>query len=284
MTRCERHAALPRCTLRPKPPHARTSAKHPSAAVSLTHSRSATTALSRSEYDSGVNTFDPQGRLFQVEYAQKTIMLGTTAVGIQTAEGVVLAVEKRLKSKLLVPSSQKKIFKLDGHIGCAMSGLGPDARTLIEHARVETQNYWFNYDEPMPVRSCAQSISDVTVDFGTSKMARPYGVSLLIVGVDEKGPSLYCTDPSGKFTKFSAKAIGGGSEGAQSTLKDHYNKSMTLAEAQKLALQILKQVMEDKINTDNVEMSVITTKEKKFKMSTKEQIEAIIKTLSSGPL
>eukprot|EP00954_Amorphochlora_amoebiformis_P011565 905061-Amorphochlora_amoeboformis.AAC.1 len=67
----------------------------------------------RSEYDSGVNTFSPQGRLFQVEYAQGAIKLGTTALGIQTKEGVVLAVEKRLESKLLEPSSVKKILKLD---------------------------------------------------------------------------------------------------------------------------------------------------------------------------
>jgi len=74
--------------------------------------------LTRSEYDSGVNTFSPQGRLFQVEYAQGAIKLGTTAIGIQTSEGVVLAVEKRLESKLLEPTSVKKIMKLDGRNNC----------------------------------------------------------------------------------------------------------------------------------------------------------------------
>nr|ACF24562.1 proteasome alpha 5 subunit [Gymnochlora stellata] len=240
--------------------------------------------LTRSEYDSGVNTFSRQGRLFQVEYAQGAIKLGTTAIGIQTAEGVVLSVEKRLESKLLEPSSVKKILKLDGHIGCAMSGIVADARTLVDHARVEAQNYWFNFDEKIPVRSCVQSICDLALDFGGSKMARPFGVALLVVGVDEKGPALYSTDPSGNYVKYLAKAIGAGSEGAQTSLKDHYNKSMTLAEAKTLSLRILKQVMEEKISETNVEMAVITVKDEKFCMCQKEEVKLLIENMSSAPL
>uniref|UniRef100_A0A7S0DFF2 Proteasome endopeptidase complex n=1 Tax=Amorphochlora amoebiformis TaxID=1561963 RepID=A0A7S0DFF2_9EUKA len=146
-----------------------------------------------------------------------------------------------------------------------------------------TQNYWFSYDERMPVRSCVQSICDLALDFGGGKMARPFGVALLIVGVDEKGPSLYSTDPSGLFTKFSAKAIGAGSEGAQSSLKDHYNPAMTLEEAKTLSLQILKQVMEEKINETNVEMAEITTKKESFRVCTKEEVKAVLDKLPASP-
>ena len=45
----------------------------------------------KSEYDRGVNTFSPAGRLFQVEYALEAIKLGSTAIGIRTNDGVVLA-------------------------------------------------------------------------------------------------------------------------------------------------------------------------------------------------
>ncbi|KAJ1486181.1 nucleophile aminohydrolase [Baffinella frigidus] len=97
--------------------------------------------LTRSEYDRGVNTFSPEGRLFQVEYAIEAIKLGSTAIGIQTSQGVILAVEKRVTSPLLDPTSIEKIMELDAHIGCAMSGLTADARTLVDKARVETQNH-----------------------------------------------------------------------------------------------------------------------------------------------
>jgi len=196
----------------------------------------------RSEYDRGVNTFSPEGRLYQVEYAIEAIKLGSTAVGLQTAEGVVLAVEKRSDSKLLIGNSVKKLVKLDAHMGCAMSGLVADAKTLVNHARVTTQNHWFTYDEPIQVESTVQSVCDLALRFGEGGQARPFGVGLLVAGVDESGPVLFQTDPAGTYTQYEARAIGEGSEGAQTTLAEKYNKSLTLVEAQKIALEVLKQV------------------------------------------
>ena len=79
--------------------------------------------LNRSEYDRGPNTFSPEGRLFQVEYAIEAIKLGSTAIGIQTGEGVILAVEKRITSPLMEPTSIEKIVEIDSHIACAFSGM-----------------------------------------------------------------------------------------------------------------------------------------------------------------
>ncbi|KND03150.1 hypothetical protein SpCBS45565_g08261 [Spizellomyces sp. 'palustris'] len=220
--------------------------------------------LTRSEYDRGVNTFSPEGRLFQVEYAIEAIKLGSTAVGIQTAEGVVLAVEKRVTSTLLEPSSIEKIMEIDQHLGCAMSGLTADSRTMIDHARVEAQNHWFTYNERIKVESVTQAVCDLALRFGESAaseealMSRPFGVALLIAGVDEKGPQLFHTDPSGTFMRYDAKAIGSGSEGAQGELQEQYHKSMTLKEAEVLSLKVLKQVMEEKLSATNVQVAVVT--------------------------
>ena len=93
--------------------------------------------LTHTEYDRGVTTFSPEGRIFQVEYAMEAIKLGSTSIGVCTKEGVILAVEKRLSSTLEEPSSVEKILEVDHHIGCAMSGLVADARTLVDKARVE---------------------------------------------------------------------------------------------------------------------------------------------------
>lgn len=71
-----------------------------------------------------------------------------------------------------------------------MSGLVADARTLVDHARVETQNHWFMYDEKMQVESCVQAVCDLALRFGEESMARPFGVALLVAGVDQNGPVL----------------------------------------------------------------------------------------------
>jgi 20S proteasome alpha/beta subunit len=44
-------------------------------------------------------------------------------------------------------------------------------------------------------------------------------------------------------------AIGSGSEGAQTALQEHYKDDLTLAEAEVLALNTLKQVMEEKVGS-----------------------------------
>lgn len=168
-----------------------------------------------------------------------------------------------MASKLMESESVEKIIKLDEHIAGAMSGFVADARTMIDFARVEAQNHWFTYDERMKTSSIAQAICGLALRFGESgdgegqQMSRPLGVALLVAGVDEDGPQLYHVDPSGTCTRYYAKAIGAGSEGAQGELQEHYYKDITLQEAQLLAVRILKRVMEEKIDTKNLQLALI---------------------------
>uniref|UniRef100_A0A453K4W8 Proteasome endopeptidase complex n=1 Tax=Aegilops tauschii subsp. strangulata TaxID=200361 RepID=A0A453K4W8_AEGTS len=160
-------------------------------------------------------------------------------------------------------------MEIDEHVGCAMSGLIADARTLVEHARVETQNHRFSYGEPMTVESTTQAICDLALRFGEGEeesMSRPFGVSLLIAGHDENGPSLYYTDPSGTFWQCNAKAIGSGSEGAE----------LTLQEAETIALSILKQVMEEKVTPNNVDIAMVAPN---YHLYTPAEVEAVIARL-----
>lgn len=90
-------------------------------------------------------------------------------------------------------------------------------------------------------------------------MSRPFGVALLTAGYDRKeGPQLFFSDPSGTYSEFKAKAIGAGSEGAQITLQEKYRDDLTLQQAEDLALEILKQVMEEKLSNVNIEVASVT--------------------------
>ena len=238
----------------------------------------------KSEYDHGVNTFSPEGRIFQIEYAHAAIKLGSTSLGLQTAEGVIIAAEKRIASTLVNVTSVNKIQEIDSHIACVMSGMVADAKILIEHARVESQWHRFTYNEPMPVESCTLSTCDLSLRFGDGGqrkkgLARPFGVSLLIAGVDDLGPQLWQTDPSGTFTRYEAMAIGAGAEAANSVFLEQYHKSMTLAEGEKLLVTILKQVMEDKLSSKNVEVCCVRADTKQLTTYTPEAIQAIIDRL-----
>ena len=64
------------------------------------------------------------------------------------------------------------------------------------------------------------------------------------------------------------------------TLKEQYHSTMSLEEAEKMILQTLKNVMEDTINKENVEVTIIRSETKKMESRTPEQLEAVIATLS----
>merc|ERR1711982_70889 len=112
-------------------------------------------------YDGRTTTFSPEGRLYQVEYAMEAISHAGAAVGILSKDGVVLAAEKKIMSKLLETSkTTEKMYKLDNHLACAVAGITADANILINTARLAAQRYTFTYDEPMPVEQMAQNLCD----------------------------------------------------------------------------------------------------------------------------
>ncbi|OAF71455.1 hypothetical protein A3Q56_00774, partial [Intoshia linei] len=237
--------------------------------------------MSRSEYDSGAKTFSPEGRLFQVEYAMEAIKLGTTAIGLKAVDGIVLAVEKPSASTLVIPTSTQKIEKISTHIGAAMSGMTADARSLVDRARIEAQNHYFTYDEPIKVRTLSQSISRMTLAFSDEtssnkygSMSRPFGVAMLIGGIDGDVPKLYQLDPSGTFIEFKARSIGSAGASAETMFTDFYKDDITVKECLVEVFKILKQTIKS-LTKDNVEVAIIN-KEKGYHMLSKDELNEYI--------
>ncbi|KAI8526960.1 hypothetical protein RHMOL_Rhmol12G0039400 [Rhododendron molle] len=181
-----------------------------------------------------------------------------------------------IASPLLEPSIVEKIMQIDDHIGCAMSGLIADAHKLVKHARVKAKNHRFSYGKPMTVESTTQALARRFGEGDEESMSRPFGVSLLVAGHDENGPSLYYTDPSGTFWQCNAKAIGSGSERADSSLQEQYDKDITLEEAETITLSILKQVIEEKVTPNNVDIAKVAPI---YHLYTPSEVEAVISRL-----
>ncbi len=101
---------------------------------------------------------------------------------------------------------------------------------------------------------------------------------MLIAGVDEVGPHLFFADPSGTFMKYQAKAIGSGSEVAQNQLQEEYKKDMDFPSAERLAVKVLKQVMEEKLSATNVQVASVT-KLSGFQIYSVNQVQSLIDQL-----
>jgi len=216
----------------------------------------------------------------------KAVEDGWTTVGIQTKDGVILAAEKKIQNKLQIPSSLEKIMKIDDTVICTYSGLLSDARALIENARVEAANHWFTFNERMPVESISLSICDVALSFADKdskkdkekrKVSRPFGVALLLAGIDRNGqPRLFRNDPSGNYTRYKACSIGAGGENGMNTLQEFYKNEMSFDDAILLAGKVIKENMEQKINKDNIEISYIRSDNKTIVRLTPEELEVLI--------
>ncbi|XP_061970079.1 proteasome subunit alpha type-1-A-like isoform X1 [Populus nigra] len=178
----------------------------------------------RNQYDTDVTTWSPAGRLFQVEYAMEAVKQGSAAIGLRSKTHVVLACVNKANSEL--SSHQKKIFKVDDHIGVAIAGLTADGRVLSRYMRTECINYSFNYESPLPVGRLVVQLADKAQVCTQRSWKRPYGVGLLVGGTDESGAHLYYNCPSGNYFEYQAFAIGSRSQAAKTYLERRFENFM----------------------------------------------------------
>jgi len=216
-------------------------------------------------YDSRTTIFSPEGRLYQVEYAMEAISHAGAAIGVLSKEGVVLAAERKITSKLLDSLGQsEKMYKIDNHIGCAVAGITADANILINYARLSAQRYTFAYSEPVPIEYLVQQLCDLKQGYTQYGGLRPFGVSFLFSGWDKHyGFQLYQSDPSGNYGGWKATAIGANNQAAQSILKTEWKPDFTLKDASRLAIKVLSKTMDSTtLNAEKLEFSTLTRNEK----------------------
>ena len=210
-------------------------------------------------YDRGITIFSPDGRLYQVEYAREAVKRGTASIGVRTPEGVVLAVDKRIRSPLMERDSVEKIHKADDHVGIASAGHVADARQLVDVARRQAQVERLRYSEPADIESLTKEVTGYIQEFTQAGGARPFGAALLVGGVDDGGiPRLFETDPSGTPYEWEAVAIGGNADQIQGHLEAEYESGIDAEAALELALRALEDANEGGgLNAEGMSAAVV---------------------------
>jgi proteasome alpha subunit len=211
-------------------------------------------------YDRVATMFSPKGRLYQVEYASKIVEQGTIGVGIIYDKGVLLGAEVNVTSKLMVPKSIEKLFKIDEHVGAISAGLVGDARRIVSIAREQAQHNRVLYGEHIPISVLVKEICAVKQLFTQYAGMRPFGVSLIIGGVDSDGARrLFETEPSGALAEYKAIAIGRGKNKAMELLEKKVNDRLTRTKAIRLVVDAIKASKEkgEKLKVDQIDMAYI---------------------------
>ena len=210
-------------------------------------------------YDRAIVTFSPDGRLFQVEYAREAVKRGTTSLALTFKDGVVFVAARPLPELAIPNGGSDKVHQIDDNLGTAISGFLADGRVLIDIGRLKAQVYRLTYDEPLNVLGAVKEVSDRMQLYTQFGGVRPFGVALLLGGVDEQGPQLYEIDPSSAYYAWKAQAIGKGAAEALKILKKGWKEGMNAEEAIALGGEALK-AGEKGVKPIETEIAVATAK------------------------
>ncbi len=228
-------------------------------------------------YDRAATMFSPQGHLLQVEYAEKAVRLGSASIGMTCSDGVFIVADLRIEDKLVVPKSANKIYEIDSHLMSSVAGILSDARVLIERAQVLAQQHRVTYDSPIEPELIIKDISNLKQQFSQYGGARPFGVSLMVAGINNKKPELYTSDVTGNYLAYHANAIGEDDDKIKEKLREKYKSDLTIKKGAKLALDIFKEMQEKKFNVNRFELVYIKSEDGELKRLTGDELEGFVK-------
>ena len=221
-------------------------------------------------YDMTPTMYSPDGRIYQVEYAIETVKRGAIAIGLQAKDGIIIAVEE-VSRDLQVEDITQKIFQVDDHIGIAAAGYIPDARVMVDNARFFSQSNKLTYDEVTEVEAIAKHLADQSHQFTQYSGVRPFGVALIIAGVDKNGTKIFVTDPSGTYVPYSAVAIGGNSDEVTEFLEKNYKNEISVDDAISLAISAIN-LKSDEKGVKHIRMTKIKSDTKLFEKVSNEEM------------
>jgi len=167
--------------------------------------------MSGTEFDYECSSLNPEGRIIQVEYAEKAVETSSTICGVLCKDGVILGTEKIVINKMMVSGTDKRIYNVTKQIGCVFNGLVPDGRALMFRAREDAKQYEDNFGIKVPGSVLAERIAGVTQMNTVYSSQRPYGTSIIFASHDHiKGATLWMCEPSGATYQYYACASGRG--------------------------------------------------------------------------
>lgn len=224
-------------------------------------------------YDRASTMFSPDGRILQVEYAEKTVRLGSASIGIVCEDGIIIISDKRISDSLVVPESAIKIWEIDNHIIGSAAGILSDARVLIEKAQVTAQQHRVTYDEPIDTESIIKDIANIKQAYTQYGGARPFGIEVMIAGVNLNNDCrLYVSDVTGNYTGYRATAIGENDERIKELLRGDYREGLNIEQGIKLALSVFKKVLGKNFNIARFEAAFVKKEDKKVKRIASETL------------
>lgn len=207
-------------------------------------------------YDIFTSQFSPTGRIYQVEYASKALLRSGTAIGLRGSDGIVLASANLTASPLYETGGNTRTFTIDKHIGAVVAGFLPDARAIVNIARIEASEYRNIYRSRAPLKNIKQAVGNYVHTLTLFSAFRPYGASLILGSYMPDGPQLYCIETSGAVAGYFGCAIGKAAEAARSKMENVDFKNTSITQLVKDATRIIYSLHDEDRATPNFELEL----------------------------
>ena len=215
-------------------------------------------------YDRAATMFSPDGHLLQVEYAEKTVKLGSASIGLVCKDGVVLVADRRVRDKLIASESTNKIFEVDEHIVLTAAGILSDARILVDNAQLLAQQNRVSYGTAIEPISIIRALADRKQMFTQYGGVRPFGVALLVAGVNKGKAHLYTSDVTGNFFSYRANAIGENDEKIKEVLRIEFKDDFDVEQGIRFTMKIFKDLLGKNFDTDRFDVAYVRVKDEKL--------------------
>ena len=163
-------------------------------------------------YDLSPTTYNPEGHVYQIDYAIKATENGGSIIGLKCRDGILLAGEKNVISRMMVEGSNKYIHGITKEIGAVITGVIPDGRAVISRARQEASQYNEFYGQPIKASVLADRVAQYMYLFTLYGGLRPFGSTVIIGGKHLNEYKLFMLDPSGALFEYYSCTAGKGSQ------------------------------------------------------------------------
>eukprot|EP00873_Tetraselmis_striata_P006243 jgi/Tetstr1/426507/TSEL_016806.t1 len=244
-------------------------------------------AMSRggSGYDRHITIFSPEGRLFQVEYAFKAAKsAGITSIAVRGKDSVCMVTQKKVPDKLLDPTSITHMFDITKNVGMLVTGLMPDAKSLVQKARQTAAEFRFKFGYEIPVDYLAKRMADQAQVYTQHAYMRPMGVVSILCAIDEeRGPLLFKVDPAGYYVGYKATSAGAKDQEATNFLEKKLKNDpeFIFEETVQTAISALQSVLSEDFKAAEVEVAVVRSGDNtRFRVLTNEEVDEHLTAIS----
>ncbi|XP_063287578.1 proteasome subunit beta type-10-like [Pelobates fuscus] len=180
---------------------------------------------------------------------------GTTIAGLIYKDGVILGADRRATDDMVVADKNcDKIHFITDKIYCCGAGVAADAEYVTRLLSSKLHLHAMSTNREPRVCTANKMLKQMLYRYHGH-----IGASVIIGGVDFRGPHLYSVHPHGSTDTTPHTALGSGAAQATALFEDRYKPNMELEEAMKLVTEsVTAGIFGDLGSGSGVDLCIIT--------------------------